>query len=924
MLWPMSQPRIMKTMKRTSPAGAFTMPLGAARLKDLSRVGGKAVHLGEMIAAGLPVPPGFVVTTDAGERFMQSDPRIADWIAISERCDPKDPAALRAAAEDVRQRLSTIAAPGDVVDAVVAAVGLEPDGARAVRSSATVEDLPETAFAGQYDSFLNVRGGDAVMAAVKRCWLSWFSERAISYRMRKGIATGRAQMAVIVQQLIAADAAGVMFTKNPAGGASVLIEAAFGLGEAVVLGKVTPDRIVVSRSGLKIIRRETGFKEKQIVAGENGVREELLAAENAKSPVLDDEMAARLAELGLKVERLFGAPQDIEWARRGHELFLLQSRPITSQPPVKTWEDRQVWSNFNSGEIAPDVTVPITWSLIHSLSEGTAFRSVFRLLGADVRRAPLLGLVAGRLYFNANTAMAALRPFAFLQEGATNLFQAIGGGPAEAYDHTHAIPPEDLPDLDFNWPKYILSWPRILFDLLTHLPQQGEAWMAQFRARTDELVRRDVEAMPVPELIRLCVEIIREPFKDVDLLYLAAPAMVLPVFDKACRDWLGEPELALAYRLFSALGGMPTAEAGLALWRLAVLAHADRETETAVGSENEWPQVCARLQLTGPGRKFLAAWDAFMIEHGHHCRGELELFNARWAETPDYVLGIVRGYLHAIGHSDPLENQRQLAGEREQLTEQCRQRLKNPIKRWIFCWSLRRAQKLAVFREEIKNQGVRQFAFARRLLLTLGQRLQKQGILSCHDDIFFLEISEIEPVATSGASFNWRERIEMRRREYEKNLKLYPPPLVIGKFGPSAPAWSVVNADAKLLEGVPVSPGVVTGPARVILKANNHEQVLPGEILVAPFTDPAWSPYFITAAGLVVEQGGILSHGSIVAREYGLPAVTNVGSATKIIRTGQWLEVDADRGVVKVLGAAPETKDRAGKAGSEGTAPKIS
>ena len=777
-----------------------------------------------------------------------------------------------------------------------------------MRSSATVEDLPEASFAGQHDSFLNVRGCDAVAVTVKRCWLSLFSERAISYRLRNGIAPGRAQMAVIVQQLIPADAAGVMFTKDPAGvrSDSVLIEAAFGLGEAVVQGKVTPDRIAVSPSGLRVVRREAGLKRIQIVPGENGVREELLPAGKISAPVLDDRAASRLAGLGLKVERLFGAPQDIEWARRDDELFLLQSRPITSKSPVKAWEDRQIWSNFNTGEIAPDVVTPMTWSLWQSLEGGVVLRSVSRLMGADARRAPLLGLVAGRLYFNANTAMAALKPFPFLLKGSTTLFQAIGGGQAEAYRQTQAIPPEDLPDLGFRWPKYIFSWPRIVFDLITHLPRHGEAWMVRFKAQTDELVRVDVKAMLTPDLTRFCVKLVREPFKNLDLLYLATPAAVLPVFQKAFRDWLEESDMTLSYRLFFALGGMPTAEAGFALWRLAVLAYADRDTATVMASKNEWPQICATFQLTEHGRKFLAAWDVFMTEHGHHCRGELEMFNARWSETPDYVLGVVRGYLRSIGQSDPLENQRQLASERERLTEQYRQRLKNPIKRWIFSRSLRRAQKLAVFREELKSQGVRRIAFARRVLLTLGQRLHEQGILSCRDDIFFLEIAEIEPVAGGSASFNWRERIETRRREYEKNLKLSPPPLVMGNFDPDAPTGPTASAETKLLEGISVSPGVVTGPARVILKANNHEQVLPGEILVAPFTDPAWSPYFITAAGLVVEQGGILSHGSIVAREYGLPAVTNVASATRVIRTGDLVQVDGDRGVVKVLDPAPK------------------
>jgi pyruvate,water dikinase len=235
------------------------------------------------------------------------------------------------------------------------------------------------------------------------------------------------------------------------------------------------------------------------------------------------------------------------------------------------------------------------------------------------------------------------------------------------------------------------------------------------------------------------------------------------------------------------------------------------------------------------------------------------------------------------------------------LTVQCRARLKNPIKRWIFSHSLRRAQELTVYREKLKSQLVQQFAFTRRVLLALGQRLHEQGSLSCRDDIFFLDVSEIEPVTTGSAAFDWRERIELRRREYEKNLKLNPPRVVNGIFDPNAPDWPVANADAKLLEGIPVSPGIVTGLARVILRADEHEQVLPGEILIAQFTDPAWSPYFITAAGVVMEQGGILSHGSIVAREYGLPAVTNVLSATRVIRTGDLVQVDGNRGCVSVL-----------------------
>jgi pyruvate,water dikinase len=868
--------------KMDSSTAVIVLRLAEAGDNPRSLVGGKAFNLGKLIAAGLPVPRGFCVTTTAFDLFLASCSRRTELSHLLVQCSGDDIGRIAELSRKIRSCLAEVRVPEAVKDAVLCA-WRESGGERsfAVRSSATVEDAAGMSFAGQFESILNVRGADALLAAIKTCWLSLFSERALVYLARQRVPAEKVRMAVLVQEMVDASHAGVVFTADPLTGATdrFVVEYVSGLGEGLVQGTVQPGRMVVEK--------RTG---RVLASPEN----ELLSSATLES----------LCDLARRTEHLFSAPQDIEWAQRDGALFLLQSRPITTKAPVKTWEDRQVWTNLNTGEVMPDVVTPITWSMMQSLLGLVG--SIFRLLGADVPRAPLAGLVAGRMYFNANTVLAAVKPFSFLLnyfllKGTPDFFQTLGGVSVEAYRQgPRAIPPEDLPDLGFRWPKYILSWPRILYDVITHSSRRrGCAWLARFKKQTDELDLLDLGAISTPELTRLCVQYIREVFKDVDPLYLVTQGAALPVFQKACCDWLGEPGLTL--RLFAALGGLPVAEAGLALWRLAVLAHADGDTEAAVSSENSWLEVRARLCRAEPGRKFLAAWDAFMTEHGHHCRGEFELSNARWCETPDYILGLVRGYLRSLGQSDPLKNQRRLAEERERLTDQCRARLKHPVKRWIFSHSLHRAQELTVYREQLKNLGIRRFAFVRRILLVLGRRLHEQGSLSCRDDIFFLEVSELEPVATGGASFDWRERIELRRREYEKNLKLNPPRVVNGRFDPNAPSWPVANADAKLLEGIPVSPGIVTGPARVILRADEHEQVLPGEILVAPFTDPAWSPYFITAAGLVVEQGGILSHGSIVAREYGLPAVTNVLSATRVIRTGDLVQVDGNRGCVSVL-----------------------
>jgi phosphohistidine swiveling domain-containing protein len=898
----------------TDKAAMLVLRLGEAGDNHRSLVGGKAFNLGKLIAAGLPVPPGFCVTTTAFDLVLASCPRRTELSRLLVQCSGDEMGRIAELSQEVRSCLAEGQVPEVVKDTVLCA-WRELGGERsfAVRSSATVEDAAGMSFAGQFESILNVRGADALLDAIKTCWLSLFSERALVYLARQRMPAEKVRMAVLVQEMVEAEHAGVVFTTDPLTGATdrFVVECVSGLGEGLVQGTIPPERMVVEKQTGRVLALPADDRSADSLVRANHADAVRLEDKTVRAPSLSSATLARLCDLARRTERLFSAPQDIEWAQRDDGVFLLQSRPITTKTPARTWEDRQVWTNLNTGEVVPDVMTPMTWSMMQSLLGVVGY--FFRLAGADVTRAPLAGLVAGRLYFNANTVLAAVKPFSLLlnyclRKGTPDFFQMVGGVSVEAYRQGPlAIAPEDLPDLGFRWPKYILSWPILLYDVVNHSSRRrGYVWLARFKKQTDELDRLDLMALSTPELTQQCVQVIAKVFKKTDVFYLATQGAVLPVFQKACRDWLGE--LGLTLRLFSALGGMPVAEAGLALWRLAVLAQADSDTEAAVSSENSWPEVCVRLGRTKRGREFLADWDAFMSEHGHHCRGEFELSNARWCETPDYILALVRGYLRSLGQSDPLEKQRRLAEERERLTVQCRERLRNPIKRWIFSRSLRRTQELAVFREQLKNLGIRRFAFVRRVLLALGQRLLEQGSLSCRDDIFFLEVSELEPVATGGAPFDWRGRIESRRLEYETNLKLNPPRVVNGRFDPHAPGWPVANADAKLLTGIPVSPGIVTGPARVILRADDHEQVLPGEILIAPFTDPAWSPYFITAAGLVVEQGGILSHGSIVAREYGLPAVTNVASATRVIRTGDLVRVDGNRGRVSVLQRLAENR----------------
>ena len=891
----------------------FTMSLGAVRLKDLPRAGGKAAHLGEMIAAGLPVPSGFVVTTDAWKRFMQSDPRMGDLLERLEGCDPRDPAALRAAAEEVRQQLSAIAVPDDVADAIAAAMAHEPVGARAVRSSATVEDLPEASFAGQHDSFLNVLGCDAVLAAVKRCWLSLFSERAISYRMRKGVAPGRAQMAVIVQQLIDADAAGVMFTTDPAGGDSdsILIEAAFGLGEAVVQGKVSPDRVEVSRSGLRVIRRETGLKPVRIVAAKDGVCEQLLAAEKAGAPVLDEETAARLAGLGLETERVLGGPLDIEWGVRSGEIWLLQARPVTTlqHGSRASFEDRQVWTNANAGEAFPDAVTPVTWSIVRRFLRDL-FEGWFRACGIGIKFEQTVGLIAGRAYFNFNTVCALGRCVPGLR---TRSMESLMGGHQDTMVALKKIriSEEDLPRIEVRRWKAAIGLPAAVLGYLFFSPRRGRAAADQVRRINEDLARIEPGPLSDGELLAsIPAPLISPSLGGINVI----GAMVCFGLDNSllfslCERWFGLEGRSTANRLLAGVGDMDDAQAGRELWLLAEEAARVPEIKSALLGERTFLAFASRLQGCPGGQAFRARWNAFMHRHGHHARGEIELFNPRWSECPDFILDLVRGYIEAInlGHPSPIVRQVTLASERVALANECIGGLKNPFKRVIFRLVLHRAQNGARFRENLKSEMVRCLGFLRRFLLELGRRLAARGRLADVNDIFFLELEELQSGSLWDPGTDLRALVAGRRALHEQNLKIIPPPVVVGRFDPRAFVPDAVDRGTKMFHGLGVSAGIATGRARVILRSDANERVQPGEILVAPFTDPGWTPYFVAAAGIVMDLGGMLSHGSIVAREYGIPAVVNVGPATQIIRTGQWLEVDADRGVVKVLDAAPET-----------------
>ncbi len=907
---------------------------------------------------GLPVPAGFCVAATVLQEHLERNNLVSRAKATVDKLAKAEPQAKGPILADLRGAIINAPLAEDVRREIETQYRALAAGHVAVRSSGTAEDLPGHSFAGQYDTYLGVADLAGCVEAVKKCWASLWTLRAYEYREKNGFDHLKIGMAVIVQTLVAADVSGVIFTVDPlTGGRSrIIIEACFGLGDALVSGKVTPDRFVVHKRSFRIPSRAISEKKvERVLAGNGQVQEQAVPKEKSSACCLDEKQIRKLAKLAKKVENGFGCPQDIEWAICNGKIFFLQSRPITALPPVKSWEDRQIWCCSPAKEVMPDVMTPMSLSVIDALL-ADFIDPVFGLLCMDRGEQPIYGLVAGRLYFNANIWGAVFRDL----PGTKGLdFMKLAGshkGLQKVIDRLLNASDEDLPDMKFKRFKFFLKIPLTILGSLFDTPAKGRHILARAGAQNVTWSRLDVANLTTEEITACCQEImmkLTEPLRQMP--YLVSIFGALAILDVVCNKWFPDGNTKTG-KLLTGMGGMVDASAGLDIWRLAAIAHSKPDVDDLILSNKDWRTIEKELCRGRPalearagsprhddsGREFLAEWNRFMFLHGHHCRGELELYNKRWAETPDYILKFVRSHITQMGKMDPVQSFAISARRRQELEQQCRRQLRNPIKRMVFNLLLDRAQQGSIFRENAKSEVIKVLTMMRKLVIELGKRLAGSGVLENADDIFFLRYEEIAPAVMGGSLPLGRDggqqtipvgatpcgcpgqargpaptRLRMssviaaRRAEYNKNNSVVPPDVVFGKFDPdnyiadaedeSVAASLGAGNDGQVLNGLGVSPGKATGKARVILRADTEEQLLAGEILVAPFTDPGWTPYFVPAAAIVMDEGGVISHGSIVAREYGIPAVVNVGGGTKIIKTGQIIHVDGDNGRITVL-----------------------
>ncbi len=886
----------------TNLSSEYVLPLDDPGA-ELEAVGGKGASLARLITAGLPVPDGFHLTTAAYKQFVAKNglqPRI---LATLEAVDAAQPATLESASRAISALFAQAAMPQDIADAIQTAyAGLgnkmsamagesrsdspkqrTQSVAVAVRSSATAEDLPEASFAGQQETFLNVQGADAVLDAVKRCWASLWTARAIGYRARHDIDQGAVSLAVVVQELVPAEAAGIMFTANPVTGKrdEAVISAAWGLGEAVVGGLVTPDSLTVDKATGKVLTRETADKQAMTVRVEEGTEEQPVPEELRNAPVLDDEQAAELARLGVQIEELYGMPMDIEWALADGTFAIVQARPITALPepeaePPTEWPMPDPKGQYVRASVAELLPNPLT-PLFATLGRAA--------INADTRR--LMGELGGTQEGWPEETVVTINDY--------------------AYYSARFTPKQML--------RLVITMPFTMPRMMRHAETR---WRDVVHPRYVETIRR-WQAGPLNELpaidILVGVRQIADASFDIYALYQSAlfpnanlsEMLFTRVYDRLIKRKDDPPALTYVLGFDSTPILAEKSLYDIAIWcraRPTLATYVAKTPARQLAVQLEDDQVPSGVEAED-WRGWQSRFHTHLQEYGHIIY-DLDFAKPLPADDPTPLLDTCKMFLSGQCAS-PYARQQAAAGRREQATQAMLERLKGlrlALFRRLVTW----AQKGVPQREEgLADLGLG-YPQLRRMLRELGRRLVQAGAVEQPDDVFWLFQDEVEQAAGAldkGESINsMADAVRQRKAVWRAEQRATPPPVL-----PPKSRWMGLDLNtfvaahdgdqvSDTIRGAGTSPGRVTGTARVLHGPDDFGQMEPGDILVATITTPAWTPLFARAAAVVTDIGGQFSHGSIVAREYGIPAVMGTGVATKRIQSGQTISVDGSTGEV--------------------------
>ena len=863
--------------------GDYVLGFEEIDLTQVAVVGGKGAHLGELARIeGIRVPAGFCVTTDAFRRIMAEAPAIGDRLDRLSRLNPDDREATRTLSAEIRRTLEGIAIPHDLALAITRSLAhLGERAAYAVRSSATAEDLPTASFAGQQDTYLNVVGPAAILEHISRCWASLFTERAVTYRMRNGFDHRKVQMAVVVQQMVFPEAAGVLFTADPitSNRKVTSVEATFGLGEARVSGLVNADLYKV-RNG-EVVAKAIATKPLAIHAlPAGGTQEQAIDPGRQEQPALTDAQVVRLAQMGRLIEAHFGRPQDIEWCLVDDEFQVVQSRPITTLFPIPAAGDREnhVYVSVGHQQMMTDPMKPLGLSL-------------FQLTAL-----PPMYEAGGRLFVDVTQRLAS-------PASRAGLLEIMGRGDPLIRDALETVLERDdfipsLPDEGHGGapsgsaPAPLETDPAIVEELVARAQTSIAELQRDIRTKSG-LALIDFILADIQELRRILFD------PQSHQVFMSAMEATWWLNDKL-ESWLEEKNVADT--LTQSVPDNVTSEMGLALLDVADAIRPHPEVVALLQRVDGNDDFLDGLERVAGGQEARDAIRGFLDKYGMRCVGEIDITRPRWSERPTtlvpVILGNVKNFEPGAGKRR-FEQGRQEAWTKEQeVLEHLKalpdgDRKADEAKRMID-----RVRTFIGYREYPKYGMVSRYFVYKQALMEEAERLVQAHVLRGKEDIFYLTFQELHDVVRTN---QMDDQLIRRRRDAFRSYEALTPPRVLTSDGEVIiGAYRRDDVPTGALVGLPVSAGMIEGRARVIHDIAEAD-LEAGDILVTAYTDPSWSPLFVAITGLVTEVGGLMTHGAVIAREYGLPAVVGVEEATRLIRDGQRIRVHGTDGYVEIL-----------------------
>jgi pyruvate,water dikinase len=878
----------------------------------LETAGGKGANLARLTRAGFPVPRGFIISTDAYREFVTNNRWLAAIQSVVENLSAEDSSALEKASSQIHAAFVVGKMPGEIESAIRAAYADFENRPVAVRSSATAEDLPDLSFAGQQDTYLNLIGREQLLQGVINCWASLWTARAIGYRIRNGIDHNQAALAVVVQEMVQSESSGVLFTANPLTGlrSESVMDATFGLGEALVSGQVEPDHYVIDTLSSTIISKSLGEK-KISTRGKPGGGVEVIEESSEARQALSDEDIRHLAWIGRQIQQEYKFPQDIEWALAEGTPYILQARPITSLFPVpkESFDPLIVWFSLGAVQGLLSAITPLGQDTLRMFFGGAG-----KLFGAPVRYDETRALVpAGeRLWIKVSDIMR--NPLGrgvyktilgFVEPSVGQIVRGLAEDPRLGVGEGH---------LKFRTLRGLFGFlgPIVVRAAGTvHDPERTrtdfgafiEGQLIQPQITGDDKFTRLAQRLQfMEERSTATLYKLLPRFAPVLGPTLASLALLTRITrnDKDERSDHGISTVAL--EVTRGLPNNVTTEMDLILWRMAKDIRSDSDSlQTFLTLD---APVLASRYLSGslPDKAQEVVAD-FMSRYGMRCVGEIDIGQPRWREEPASIMQTLQSYLQISPEMAPdvlFERGANAADEAiEQLASAARGQTGGWLKERIVRGAARRIRVLMGMREAPKFFLVRMLGIVRNELLASGKEFASAGLIEKPEDLFFLHFSELEALSRQ-ESRDWKGLIAERRSIYERENRRKQIPRVLVSDGRAFHEGLGSDDSGDVILGSPVSPGVAEGIVRVIFDPR-QSQLAPGEILVCPGTDPAWTPLFMTAGGLVTEVGGMMTHGSVVAREYGIPAVVGVHQATTRLKDGQRIRIDGTAGKIVVL-----------------------